>query len=993
VPTLPVLNQPDNAPRLSEPLRQRLVALDVGELRLAQHDRLLYSTDASLYQIEPLGVVIPSTVDQIARLLEFCTAHCLPLLPRGGGTSLAGQCTASGLVLDLSPRFRKVWDVDQEHRRCKADAGVVLDQLNRELASQNAGLFFAPDPATVAQASIGGCIGNNAAGARSIRYGRTSENINAIDVMLAGGQRLWLKSRAGRTNAVAAKLAVDVANVIRPNAALIRARIPKLIRRNAGYGLDLILDQLDAGVPPEDLNLSGLICGSEGTLAIVLAADLKLHPLPVARGLAVASFESVDAAIAVVPAILATNPSAIELLDNVVLDAARGNVECSRYLSLLPGINGDRAAAVLYVEYQTESATEELAAKFDQLRQAIPLSPLVIHNDPASMGSAWALRKAGEALLHGMSATKKPITFVEDNSIPIENLARFVRQFRAIVEAHGTSAAFYAHASVGVLHVRPMIDLREPAGLAAMQSIAVEVADLARDCGGVMSGEHGDGKARGPLLERFYGPEMMDVFRQIKRIFDPNNLLNPGDIVDAGPVESITRNLRVQREHLTDDAIATETHFDYEDQEGFRSAVEMCNGAGFCRKTAGGTMCPSYRATLDERHSTRGRGNALRLAITGQTSSDGKPAWNDPETIKTLDLCLSCKACKTECPSNVDVSRLKAEYTAQRFKITGKPLAARVLGHIRRINQIGSAMPAVSNWMMRRTAVRLIVNRLLHISPKRSLPPIGISLFRWFRNRGAPDVHPGLHRRRVLLFGDCFTAFNEPQIGRSTVHVLERLGYEVLLPEVGCCGRAMISVGLLDDAIRSADRTIAAIKPFVEDASLAAIVVCEPSCLSAMKDDWLQLKLSSPLALRRQIAERAMLVEDFVERKWDEHPQRPTIIESCRSPICLHGHCHQKALWGDQTSSAILHRLSGGKVDVLASGCCGMAGAFGYAKDKFDLSMKIGELSVVPPIRAASQDTLIVAPGTSCRHQIRDGTGRKALHPIEIVARCFEEPG
>jgi FAD/FMN-containing dehydrogenase/Fe-S oxidoreductase len=990
MPSLTVI-MPGMSPR--ENLGRQLARHDVGEVRLSQHDRLLYSTDASLYQVEPLGVVIPENVSQIERLVTFCRENRIPILPRGGGTSLAGQCTASALVLDLSARFRRVWDVDVQQQRCKAEPGVVLDQLNRELLAEKTGLIFAPDPATTAQATIGGCIGNNAAGARSVRYGRTSENIAAVEIMLATGERLWLKPGAGRTDPTAARLAADIASIVQKNATLIRERISKLIRRNAGYGLDLVLEQLDTGISPEDLNLSGLLCGSEGTLAITLAAELKLHPQPVARGLAIASFNSVDAAIDAVPAILATHPSAVELLDDVVLEAARGNMQCSQYLQLLPDIDGKPPAAVLYVEYQAETSIDELTYGFEQLSSVIPLAPIAVHRDAASMLSAWTLRKAGEALLHGLSATRKPVTFVEDNSIPIGNLGRFVRQFRSIVEAHGTSAAFYAHASVGVLHVRPMIDLRKEAGLQNMQSIAVQVADLARDCGGVMSGEHGDGKARGPLLERFYGSEMMEIFRQIKRVFDPDNMLNPGDIVGAGPIESITRNLRVQREKAAD-ASETQTYFDYEDQEGFRSAVEMCNGAGFCRKTTGGTMCPSYRATLDERHSTRGRGNALRLAITGQESSDGKPAWNDAETIKTLDLCLSCKACKTECPSNVDVARLKAEYTAQRFKLHGKPLAARAFGHIRVANRIGSMMPGITNWMLRQKPIRWAIQRILHVSPKRNLPPLGPSLFRWFGGRKqAADVFARLAAPRVVLFGDCFTAYNEPQIGRSAVHVLEQLGYEVVLPDVGCCGRAMISVGLLDDAIKSADRVISALQPLMEDAGVVAILVCEPSCLSAIKDDWLQLKLSSPIALRRQIADRAMLVEDFVERKWDLHPRSPIAIQTVPSHICLHGHCHQKALWGDQTSSAILRRLSGGNVDVLPSGCCGMAGGFGYAEDKYDLSMKIGELSVFPPIRAAAESTIIVAPGTSCRHQIRDGTGREAWHPIELVAKWLGETG
>jgi FAD/FMN-containing dehydrogenase/Fe-S oxidoreductase len=910
------------------------------------------------------------------------------------------------VVVDLSVGLRGVKAIDVGGRRCTVEAGVVVEQLNRTLAEAGSGLFFAPDPATIAQATIGGCIGNNAAGSRSIRYGRTSENLAGVEVVMGSGERVWLRRGAGREQPAAARVAEEIARIALQNAPLIRERIPRLVRRNAGYGIDLVLDQLDAGVQPIDLNLSGLICGSEGTLAVVLAAELVLQPVPRERGLAIVAFESVDAAIAAVPAILRLGPSAVELLDDVVLDAARGNVQCARYLALLPKTPSP-PAAVLYVEFQTERAEESLDEKFAQLSAALPMLPMSVHRDGGAIASAWALRKAGEALLHGISAGKKPITFVEDNSIPIENLARFAKEFRRIVADHGTTAAFYAHASVGVLHVRPLIDLRDPRGLAAMQSIAVRIADLARDCGGVMSGEHGDGKARGPLLERLYGPEMIEVFRQIKRCFDPRNILNPGNIVDAGAVESITQNLRVHRERDVAADAAVETFFDYSDQEDLRGAVEMCNGAGFCRKMAGGTMCPSYRATLDERHSTRGRGNALRLAITGQALCDGPAVersasrgergsgntqlrgtqWNDPETVETLDLCLSCKACKTECPSNVDISRLKAEYTAQRYRITGVPLAARAMGHIRAINQFAASFPAAANFLARSKSLRPLVNRLLHLAPQRSLPEFGPSLFRWFEKR---PRHAGADK--VVLFGDCFTAFNEPHIGRSAVYVLEQLGYEVVLPRVGCCGRAMISLGLLDDARHAIDRLVAQLNAVLDDPAIIAIVACEPSCLSAIKDDWLQLKLSSSLDVRRRIAERSMLVEDFVERRWDAHPRRPSALKRNDEHLVLHGHCHQKALWGDQTSSAILRRLCAGQVDVLPSGCCGMAGGFGYGADKYELSMKIGELSVFPPIRAMAERSVIVAPGTSCRHQIRDGTGRRAVHPIEAVAGWFGEP-
>jgi FAD/FMN-containing dehydrogenase/Fe-S oxidoreductase len=955
----------------------------------------------------PLGVVVPADANDIATVLAACSRHRIPVLPRGGGTSLAGQCTNRAVVIDLSAMHRRVLWADVEKRLCEAEAGVSVDELNRQLAKLAPGMLYAPDPATVAQATIGGCIGNNAAGARSIRYGRTSENVAAIDVLLPTGERLWLEPGAGRRNETANRLALSVADVVTRYQELIRARFAKTIRRNAGYGLDLILKQLDAGVAPEDLDLSGLICGSEGTLAVVLSAKLKLHPAPAAVGLAIVSFATLEEAMDAVNPILTTSPSAVELLDDVVLRAARGNEICRPYVDLLPRAQGDvEPQAVLYVEYQSD-APPAIEEGFARLAATLPGVTIALYRDKAEMAKAWTLRKSGEPLLHGLPGKRKPQTFVEDNAVPVENLPRFVRGFKQIVARHGTEAAYYAHASVGVLHVRPMIDLHDAADRSIMQAIAVEVADLARACGGVMSGEHGDGKVRGPLLERFYGPELMTAFREVKLIFDPRGILNPGNIVGAGPVGSITENLRVQSEEPHDHSKAhraIDTYYDYGDQDDFDHAVDMCNGAGFCRKTAGGTMCPSYRGTMDERHSTRGRGNALRQAIRvgiGTARAGEPPVWDDPETMATLDLCLSCKACKSECPSNVDVARLKAEYLAQSWRSRGgAPLKAKAFGHVRTLNKLGSMAPSLANFVNNFAPVRAIVNRALHLAPKRSLPPFAQSLHKWFRRSRTSTSSVESHREsnrprapKVLLYADCFATYNEPHIGRAAVRVLEALGYDVLLPEITCCGRSMISTGLLPDAIASADRALATLRNAIDEDGATAIVVCEPSCLSAITDDWLQLKLTTPIDVRRRVAGKAMLVEDFVDRFWDDHPRRPE-IRAWASPVILHGHCHQKAVGGgDETSARLLRRLTDGNVTVLPSGCCGMAGSFGYDADKYDLSMAIGELSVFPPIRAADAKTTVCAPGTSCRHQIHDGTGRVARHPIDVAASllCGDE--
>jgi FAD/FMN-containing dehydrogenase/Fe-S oxidoreductase len=990
-------------------------------VRFDRHNRLLYSTDASLYQVEPIGVFIPSSIDVVGPMLAYCAARGVAVLPRGGGTSLAGQCTNTAVVLDLSAGCRRVLSVDASARRCRVEPGIGIDELNRELESRQTGLFFAPDPATVAQAAIGGCIGNNAAGARSIRYGRTSENLAGVDVCLSSGERVWLGPGAGRRSPVARRLAEEVVGVAREHAGEIRRRFPTLVRRNAGYGLDLIVQQLDRGVGEEDLDLSGLICGSEGTLAVVVGADLKLEPVPRARGLAVATFGNLEEAIAAVVPILATRPSAVELLDDVVLLAAEGNAGCRPYVELLPRKDGRPPAAVLYVEYQAEGTGDfatELEGHFEELRRVIPEAAMATYRDAASMGRAWMLRKSGEALLHGLAGERKPVTFVEDNAVPVEQLSRFVAEFKQIVARHGTEAAYYAHASVGVLHIRPMLNLHEHAERVAMQAIALEVAELARECGGVMSGEHGDGRARGPLLEAFYGPRIMNAFRQVKRIFDPQGILNPGNIVGAGPLPSITQNFRLDANDPAIDLRGIPTYFNYPGQDGFAEATELCNGAGFCRKTAGGTMCPSYRATLDERHSTRGRANAIRVAVTGQTdrtnapsltlpgSTEGGnkkgtisesvnrssygPRWGDAGVLETLDLCLSCKACKTECPSSVDVAQLKSEYLAQTYRQAGgPPLQACVFGNVRWLNRMGSITPGLANWVSGLKPVRRLMGRLLGIAEQRSLPPFAPSLHRWFRRRRSAVA---VGSPRVVLWPDCFITYSEPDIGRAAVAVLESLGYRVEFPAGGCCARPMISNGLLEQGSKLADRTLTAMRAEIDSPDVEAIIVLEPSCLSAIQDDWLKLKLQTDIATRRRLAGKAMLLEQFVEKNWEKHPIKPAVRPSSgldgRS-VVFHGHCHQKALWGTESSAAALRRIAGDRVDVLPSGCCGMAGAFGFTQEHYALSMKIGELSVFPPIRAAAAGALIVAPGTSCRHQIHDGTGRRCLHPAEVLAMAL----
>ncbi|MEL7471842.1 MAG: FAD-linked oxidase C-terminal domain-containing protein [Planctomycetota bacterium] len=970
-------------------LGRELASAIEGEVRLGLHDRMLYSTDASLYQVEPLAVVIPASVEDAARAVRFCGAHRLPVLPRGGGTSLAGQCANRAVVVDLSPNCRQLLSVDEASRTCRVEPGITVDELNALLRPTD--LCFAPDPATSRHATIGGCIGNNAAGSHSIKYGRTVESLAGLDVVLADGSRVELCEGAAARDATVRGLTQRVAHVVHRHAALIQERFPKTVRRNAGFALDLMLQQLDASGPEhERVNLAHLICGSEGSLATTLGAHLRLHPIPRAKGLAIVAFDDLDAAIEAVGPILKTRPAAVELLDDNVIDLAAANREYQRYVDLMPSpASGRPLRAVLYVEYYADEDSGEIEEQFAAITGRFGNKAVGLYRDGPAMAQAWKLRKAGEPLLHGIPGDRKPITFVEDNAVPPERLAEFVRSFRAIVERHGTRAAFYAHASVGVLHVRPLLDIHDAEDRERFRAIAIEVADLARELGGVMSGEHGDGRVRSPLLERHFGRELVQAFREIKAIFDPHGLMNPGNIVPEGPapkpIESITERLRVRPEDA-DVAIAPpDTFFEYEDQHGFASAVEMCNGSGVCRKKSGGVMCPSYMATLDERHSTRGRGNALRLAISGQLSNGAAPAgdadWNDQETLATLNLCLSCKACKSECPSNVDIARLKAEYLAQRNRVHGIPFAAKLFGRVHAANRLASVAPTLANRVQGSGLMRAWLRRVAGVDRRRELP-------RWTKplhKRWARDPHDvAADAPVVVLLADTFTTHQEPEIGLATRRALEAFGYRVRLVSVSDLGRALISMGLLEEAITDADRWLERLRPMIDDDSVRAFIVCEPSCLSSICDDWLQLKLKAPIERRQALADKAFLPEQFLDRYWGEHPRRPSVSLPA-GPLVFHGHCHQKALWGSDDGAALLRRLAGERVRVLDSGCCGMAGSFGYTEDRYDLSMRIGELSLFPSVRAAGEEATIIAPGTSCRHQIADGVARKALHPIQAL--------
>jgi FAD/FMN-containing dehydrogenase/Fe-S oxidoreductase len=983
---LPQAGTPQATEYARAALAAELSALGCADVRSGRGERLLYATDASMYQVDPLVVVVPRDVAEAVRVAAWCVRRGVPLLPRGGGTSLNGQTVNLAVVLDLGAHCRGLVSLDARAMRCRVEPGMVIDRLNIDLAPH--GLMFAPDPATSSHNSVGGAIGNNSAGMHSILYGRTVENLHGVDAVLHDGEVHRLEEGACERDPVQRAIAERMRDLLVPLRGEIRARFPRILRHVDGYNLDLFLDGLERSTPGtlDRVNLAHVACGSEGTLCTVVGAELRLVPAPKAKGLAIMGFATVDDALAALATMIATGPAAIELIDDVIVELARQNREYAKYVELMPRPAGTELGAAMYVEYFGQTAAE-VEARLADLRARLPAQPMEQYTDARRMAEAWRLRKAGEPLLHGVPGMRKPLGFVEDTAVDPARLPGFIREFKAILARHGTKASFYAHASVGCLHIRPLLALTDPADRRRMVEIGEEVTDLVVRHGGALSGEHGSGRSRTALQRRYFGEAICRALAGVKAIWDPRGVMNPGIKVDVDRADMPIEDLRIapggHPAHVPD----TETFFTYEREDGFAHAVEMCNGAGLCRRMQGNvTMCPSYQATLDERHSTRGRGNHLRLAITGQLGQGGAPSWEDPGVQETLGLCLSCKACKSECPSNVDIAKLKAEYAAQGFARAGRvPLRAKAFGRVRGTNRLLSRLWPLANLANRLPPVRALQQWVLGVDARRSMPPYGPPLDRWYACRGsrAPAGAPA-----VILFPDCFTMYNEPRIGQAAIELLEAFGYRVVLPRLGCCGRSLISTGMLAEASRECHATAEGLLAAVERERAVAVVGCEPSCMSAIRDDWLELRMGVDRARLGELAARSYLVEEFLDRRWDAHPARPARPDFPLGQVALHAHCHQKALWGAESSAALLRRYFGADLEVLQTGCCGMAGSFGFTEDRYDLSMRIAELGILPALRARP-DATACAPGTSCRHQVHDGAGREALHPVELLARVL----
>lgn len=942
-----------------------------GEVRFDTASRHLYSTDASHYQIQPLGVVIPRTPDDLTSVVQIAVETGTPIVPRGGGTSLSGQSIGPGIVIDCSKYLNRIGAIDISARRVKVQPGVVLDHLNRALALH--GLQFGPDVATANRATLGGMLGNNSAGARSIVYGKTIDHVLSVQTVLADGSRAEFVNRAlndrrrfEQRTTLEAQIYRDSRRIVEQNADQIRARFPRIIRRVSGYNL---LDALEQG------SIVPLLVGSEGTLAVVAEAELNLVPRPKARGLLVPHFDSLAAALDALAFCLETQPSAVELMDSMLIQLAARQRSFKHMMAAIEG----SPAALLMVEFSGDS-TAEVSARVYDLKRALSGRPgvtaLVAATEPALRDPLWSLRSSAVPLLYGMPGDRKPITFVEDCAVDPTKLPEFALRFREILRAHGTEGTFYGHASVGCLHIRPVLNLKDAHDLMRMRQIMEDVTDLVLHFGGSLSGEHGDGLVRSEWNRKMFGPTVYEAMRQIKQVFDAKNLFNPGKVVDAPAMEE---NLRFGPDYQPR---PVETLFDYSQQEGFFRSIELCNGAGVCRKTHGGAMCPSYRATRDEHDSTRGRANALRVVLS-QTNQGPTDPLAERWVHRVMDLCLSCKACKSECPSNVDLAKLKSEFLHAYHHKHIRPLGHWFAANIHRLNRIGARHARLTNWFNRRGLVRWFMEKILGIDRRRSLPEVHADHFRkWFVDSHS-DTIPARGDKRILLFDDCFTTFNEPAIARAAVRVLERAGCQVELVNPICCGRALISKGFLKEARTLVQQQLPDLARRVQ--SGVPILGLEPSCVLTLMDEWPEL-VPGPLA--RKVAGAVHLADHWLAEQIGSGSLSLPLVRQTEK-ILFHGHCHQRALCGVNGSTNAMKLIPSLSVTTLDAGCCGMAGAFGYEKQHYDLSVQIANLELIPAIKA-EPESIIAATGTSCRHQIRDLTGRAALHPIQVLAAGLE---
>ena len=929
-----------------------------------------YSTDASIYQIEPVGVVVPKDEDDALIAMQIALDAGVPVLPRGGGTSQCGQTVGAALVLDVSKHLNDIISFNKDAATVTVQPGLVLDHLNAWLKPH--GLWFPVDVSTSAQATIGGMTGNNSCGSRSIQYGNMVHNVLGIDAWLADGGSYRFGALPGNLEELDAPqgyrdLVWRINAIARREAEEIEQRYPKVLRRVGGYNLDMML--------PAGANMAHLLVGSEGTLAFSRRIELKLSPLPKHKTLGVCHFPTFFQSMEAPQHIVKLKPAAVELVDNTMIALARSN---PAFLPIVNQCVNGEPAAILLVEFAGDDRDEQIR----RLKELVELmadrglpGSVVEVIDPAVQREFWEVRKAGLNIMMSMKGDGKPVSFIEDCAVPLEHLAEYTDRLTQVFHKNGTKGTWYAHASVGCLHVRPILDMRRD-GAEKMRAIAEEAAAMVKQYKGSYSGEHGDGLVRSEWIAPFFGPKITAAFEEIKDLFDPKGLLNPGKIVrpskqDDRSLFRFKPDYQAQPPAPALDWSEWETGTEHRGS-GFAKAVEMCNNNGHCRKFDAGTMCPSYRVTRDEKHLTRGRANTLRLALSGQLGPD---ALTSNAVREAMDLCVSCKGCKRECPTGVDMAKMKIEFLHHWRRHHGLPLKDRLIAYLPRYAPWAKRLAPVLNLLQG------IGKPLLGFATKRSLPAWRSDAF------VAPAAPQSTAGREVVLFVDTFSTYFEPENARAAIRVLEAAGYTVHLPLPSeetrplCCGRTFLASGLIDEARAEAQRMIDTLKPYVERG--VPVIGLEPSCLFGLRDEFLSMLPGGETA---ELALNAFLFEEFLAQEHDSGRLQLKLKALPQPKALLHGHCHQKAFAAMPAVKKVLGLVPNLNVEVIESSCCGMAGSFGYEARHYDVSMRMAEASLLPKIREAGENTLIVADGTSCRHQIHDGAKRNAIH----VARVLE---
>jgi FAD/FMN-containing dehydrogenase/Fe-S oxidoreductase len=964
-------------------LERRLRAEITGDVLFSAFDRGRYATDASHYQIMPVGVVVPRTMAEAERAMAVARQEGISILPRGGGTSQAGQTVNRSLVVDCSKNLNRVIDLDVAARRCVVEPGIVLDELNRKLKQH--GLWFPVDISTASRATIGGMVGNNSCGARSLRYGNTRENVLSIDAMLVDGTVTHFGLVANDLSdapAALRPLAAELLAIGKREADEIAARFPRVQRRVGGYNLDALVPGRN------DLNLAHILVGSEGTLAFSTGIELKLAPLLGRRAVGACHFGSFHGAMEAAQHIVKLNPIAVELVDYTMVELAR---EIALFRPTIEAFVHGIPAAVLLVEF-AEPEWEENLRRLQRLHELMgdlgfawdksgaQHGGVVDVLDPKLQAAITEVRTAGLNIMMSMKEEGKPVSFVEDCAVPLERLADYTARLTDVFEQHGTRGTWYAHASVGCLHVRPVLNLRLEKDVKAMRAIAEAAFAFVREYKGSHSGEHGDGIVRSEFHEAMFGPRLVRAFAEVKDHFDPGAVFNPGKIVRAPKFDD--RDYLRFPPGYRGEAVATRLDWSAYPGSGggFQGAVEMCNNNGACRALAGGVMCPSFRVTGEEKDVTRGRANTLRLAVTGQL---GPGALTSDAMADTLKLCVSCKACRRECPTGVDMARMKIEVQAARARERGLSVFDRLVAYLPRYAPYAARV----HWLLNlRDAVPGAANlseTAVGFSARRTLPRWRSD---WFRDPSKPSRRDAGHDgREVVLFADTFNRYFERENLDAACAVLQAGGYRVHLakPATGarplCCGRTFLAVGKVDEARREAERTVAALMPFVERG--IAVVGLEPSCVLGFRDE-IPALIKSDAA--RVLAQHALLFEEFLAREAADGRLRLPLAPVA-SRALLHGHCHQKAFGAMDAIEMVLKLVPGLAVETIDSSCCGMAGSFGFHAETIEVSRAMGELSLLPAVRNAPRDAIIVADGTSCRHQIHDGTARQAVHVAQVL--------